>query len=112
MANNLTSNPIYIDTAATIWVSNYKASGDIVGTKNVLLMQWVDDNADIATAETLDMTINGIQVIGKTNFHDTAGSVDLPDVVRWQIGPFANGFPVTSLVVTTISHGVLYIWLE
>ena len=103
MANNLTSNPYYVDTAATLWTDT---------NKSILLMQWVDDNADIAAGDELAMTINGVSVDCKTNFHDTAASIDLNNVVIWQIGPFAQGFPVKSLVVDTISHGVLYIWLQ
>ena len=59
-----------------------------------------------------DLALSGVSVDCKTNFHDTAGSIDLNNVVIWQIGPFANGFPIQSFVVDTISHGVLYVWLQ
>ena len=108
MGNTLTSNPIYADTAATLWT----------GTKRVQLIQWCDDNADIADDDDLSITINGVTIAVKIQIPTTVGGTPVEDVspgpsgiCMWQIGPFAFPIPMTDVVLNTIDHGSLLLWL-
>lgn len=99
MANDLTSNPMYVDSAATLWANT---------NKMVRLVQWIDDNADIADDDDILVVINGVNIAGKIQL--TANAVE--NLCVWQLGPFSPGVTVQSFVVTTIDHGVLYVWLD
>lgn len=107
MGNTLTSNPVYVDTAATAWS----------GPGTVRLIQWCDDNADIADDDDLSITVNGVTIAVKAQIGTTGGGTPVEDVSPnvgnvcvWQIGPFNPGIPVTDFIVNTIDHGVLLIW--
>lgn len=102
MANNLNSNPVYIDAAA---------SSTLSGLSRIQLIQWVDDNADIANDDDLVMVINGVTVTIKPQRHETPASVDGGGVV-YEAGPFSRPIAVTDFSVTTIDHGALLVWLE
>lgn len=101
MANNLNSNPIYIDTAG--------ATSAI--TKRLYLrgVAWVSDETggdhDIAADDDflLHDAAGGDRIIGKQA--KSAGD-DL--YISWS-GP--NGFPVDGIYVTTMDGGVCYIYL-
>ncbi len=99
MANNLVTNPMTVDTAATLW------SGTI---KNVRYIQWIDDAADIADDDDLLIVINGATITGKIAL--TANTVN--NLCVWEFGPFDRGIPVDSFIVTTIDHGLLVIVVE
>lgn len=101
MANDLRSNPLRCDTAATIISS---AEGVLVQS-----IQWVDDDAAaggvIANTEDFVMTINGVklqayvavvatQIAGAMAYHLT-----LPVPIR-----------VHSMIVVSIDGGALFIW--
>ena len=103
MANILTSNPYVIDTAATIWPTATNK-----GTNRVRLIQWIDDNADIADDDDLVLTINGVAVTAKVQL--TNNTANTPTI--YEIGPFNPGIPVTSFEVTTIDHGILVVWVD
>ncbi len=109
MANKLTSNPIYVDTAATIW------SGD----KMVRLIQWIDDAGDIADDDDLSITINGVTIAAKIQIATTQGGSPVEDVSPnvgnvcvWEMGPFNPGIWINNFIVNTIDHGVLLIWVQ
>ncbi|MDY6834974.1 MAG: hypothetical protein SVY53_09280 [Chloroflexota bacterium] len=109
MANSLASNPLYIDTAATIWT----------GDKAVRLIQWIDDNADIADDDDLSITINGVTIAAKAQIATTGGgapvenvSPNVGNICVWQIGPFSPGVYIHNLIVNTIDHGVLLVWVQ
>ena len=109
MGNTLTKNPIYVDTAATAWS----------GTKWVRLIQWIDDAADIADDDDLSITINGLTMAMKIQIPTTTGATPVEDLTPgpsglcvWQVGPFNPGMPMTGLIVNTIDHGALHIWVD
>jgi hypothetical protein len=102
MANNLNSNPIYLDsTTGATW------SGD----KNVLLFQWVDDNADVAASDTCVFTVNGVTLTIAPQIEVTANYGALGPVI-YQIGPFTRGVPWTDFTLSAIGHGAVHIWVE
>ena len=108
MGNTLTSNPIYVDAAATAWT----------GDKKLRLIQWVDDAADIADNDDLSITINGVTIAVKIQIATTGGGApveavtpNVGNICVWQIGPFNPGIWVHDLVVNTIDHGALHIWV-
>ena len=100
MANNVTGNPITVDTTdTTLWS----------GTKTVRQIQWVNDADDIGDASSLVITTSG----GATPVTITIAVLDVsayPTSIQWECGPFNPGIPMTDIGVT-ISHGLLLIWL-
>ena len=96
MANLLTSNPMRVDTAATI----------ITVPTRVLLIQWIDEAADIADDDDLNITINQTAIAAKIAL--TANAIG--NIAVWTIGPFNPGLMVNNLVVTTIDNGALLIF--
>jgi len=97
MANDLSSNPLRIDTACTV-----VAQGD--PPIHVIFMQWGGDDSAaggaLTAGDNLVMTINGVRVQ-----HDTV--IALSENVSWQ---FSQPFCMTSFAVTAIDGGTLYIW--
>lgn len=97
MANNLSSNPLRIDTAATI------VSGEGNGI-SVTLMQWGGDDSAaggaLTAGDNLIMTMNGVRVQ-----YDTV--IALSENITWQ---FSRPFFIRSLTVDVIDGGTLYIW--
>ena len=57
MANNLVTNPMTVDTAATLWSNS---------VKYVKQVQWLDDGADIADDDDIVLVINGATITGKS----------------------------------------------
>ena len=100
MGNNLAANPIFVDTTdATLWS----------GTKNVRLIQWIDDNADIVHDSSVVFLINGVTLTAKIQpVNDQLGF----GAVAWQIGPFNPGIPMTDVGVTITSAGHVHIWVD
>ena len=97
MANDLHSNPLRIDQAATI-----VKEGD--PPIRVQLMQWGGDDTAAGGAlqagDNLIMTMNGVRVQ-----YDTV--IALSENITWQFSP---PFTVNTLVIDTIDGGTLYIW--
>ena len=56
MANDLVTNPMTVDTAATLWSNS---------VKYVRQVQWMDDGADIADDDSV-LVINGATITGKS----------------------------------------------
>lgn len=98
MANTLTTNPIFIDTAA----------GSTITNQRIMQIQWLDDASDVADGDDLSFTVNGVTIIMKANIGSDVGQI-LP--VVFEVGPFSRPFIVSSLVVNTIDHGVFLVWL-
>jgi hypothetical protein len=98
MANALTGNPIFIDTAA---------GSSVTGPFRMMLLQWVDDNADIADNGNLILIVNGVTIEATVQRGSTP---DGPGAVLWQIGPFSPGISIKDIEVNTISAGQVHIW--
>jgi hypothetical protein len=101
MANNLNSNPVYIDAAA---------SSELSGISRILLIQWVEDAGDIGNDDDLVMVVNGVTITIKPQRHETPASVDGGGVVYE--AAFSRPFVARDFSVTTIDHGALLVWLE
>lgn len=96
MANQVSGNPIVMDTAATL-----------SGRTTIRQIQWVDDAADIADDDDLVLKMNGVTITGKVAL--TAN--ELGTLVLYQAGPFNPGIDVEDFQVVTIDHGSLVVWL-
>lgn len=99
MANDITNNIKQIDTAG--------ATSAVTGLRKIRLIQWVDDNMDIADDDDLVLVLGKITISIKNKIGSDVGQ---QSVVVWQAGPFNPGYTVDGYSVTTIDHGVLYIW--
>jgi len=76
--------------------------------KHILLMQWVDDNGDIADGSNLIITINGVAI--EATLSQAADSL-LAGAVAWEMS-FPNGYGVRSLLIGTMTHGQVYIFFK
>lgn len=110
MANQTKSNPIVADTAASLWST---------GVRYVREIQWIDDAADIADSDDLNITINGAVIAAAIQVGTTGGGTPVENVSPnvgnlcvWRVGPFNPGIPVDNFVITTIDHGSLLIWTD
>lgn len=103
MATDLAVTNPYVVTAAsaTAWVWK-----DV--TKHPILIQWVDDNADIANGSNLILTINGVAVEATVQL----AAATVANSVVWEMSFPMGNFPVHSLLVGTMSHGQLYIFFK
>ena len=99
MADALTGNPLFFDTTG--------ATSKIDRHFEWRLIQWVDDNADIADNGNLIMTVNDVTL------EATVQRAATPDggAVLWQIGPFDSGMSINYFYLTTMSAGNLFIWV-
>ena len=100
MANQTNSNPISFDTVTGATLS---------GLSHVRLIQWIDDNADIADNGNLIMSINGVTLEATVQ---RGATPDGAGAVLWQIGPFNPGMPMKSITVSTLSAGAVLIWRD
>ena len=100
MANQTDSNPIRMEAAGTVWTGK---------VKNVRLIQWVDDNADLVDNSTLVLNINGVALTVVIQLD--ADFVSWNGAVVWEIGPFNPGVTVSDFIVTTMGTGELHIWV-
>lgn len=98
MANLLTSNPIFIDTAASSTVTN----------KKIQQIQWIEDNADIVDDDDLVFVINEVTITVKMQ---KTTDVGYQDTVIYQAGPFNIPIYARTFSVTTIDHGTLLVWV-
>ena len=97
MANDLTKNPMTVDTAATLWSAD---------NKYVQLVQWIDDGADLTDDDDIVLVINGATITGKIQIANNT----MNNLVAWEM-KFNPPFRIESFVVTTLDHGLLVIWL-
>lgn len=101
MANNLNSNPMYVDTAAVV------LAGPSVS--KIRAIQWIDDNADIADNADLDITFN------TTTFHVKIQRATTPSGeggTIYEMGSFNPGIPCGYLQVNIIDAGIVLIWRD
>lgn len=73
------------------------------------LIQWIDDNADIANDATLVMAINGQTLTAKLQF---TSDVAMSPITIWQIGPFNPGIRVDNINITALATGAVHIWFD
>ena len=99
MANVLTDRIKYIDTGG--------ATSAVTGKRKIRLIQWIDDASDIADGDDLVIVLGGTTITFKVTITSDIGEQAL---VKFQTGPFNPGYAVDGYSVTTIDHGVLYIW--
>ena len=99
MTNQVTRSPYIIDTNGT---TLFSAS---TGTKYIQLIQWLDDNADIANDDTIVLVINGNTITGKVQLEADKAN----NLVVWEM-KFSPYTKVDSFVVTSMGHGVLVVW--
>lgn len=99
MGNLLTSNPIFIDTAAVAWST---------GVKSIRMIQWLDDAADIADGDTLAVIINDATISMVIQVTDNTAN----NAAFWTFGPFNPGIPVSYFEVVTLGHGVLSVVVD
>ncbi len=99
MANSIAGNPKIFDTTG--------ATSAITGPFKFRLIQWVDDNADVADNANLILTINGETV------EATIQRAVTPDAaaVLWEIGPFDSGMQIDTFELTTMTAGHLHMWV-
>jgi invasion protein IalB len=71
------------------------------------MIQWIDDAADIADDDDLNITINQTTIAAKIAL--TANEVG--NVAVWTM-TYPLGLMVNNLVVTTIDHGTLLVFIE
>jgi len=96
MANVLTSNPIYIDTAA----------GSTITNKRVVLIQWQDEAGDLADDEDLSLTINGVTFAMKNKL---ATDVGQQPIIIWEAA-FSVPIFIDTMVVNVIDDGAVLVW--
>ena len=101
MANNLTSNPILIDTAS---------GSTLTGLYQIQQIQWIDDNADIVSTDDLNFTLNGVTVNIRVKRDNTAASIDWNGIL-YNAGPFAKPILARDFVVNAVDNGAVLIWL-
>ena len=102
--SNLNSNPLFIDgalTAAT-WIAKFPSP------VSVRLIQWVDDNGDLAHDSTITLVINKVSLVVK--IQPLASELAFGGTA-WQIGPFSPGISVSELAVGAMLTGNLHIWI-
>ena len=108
MANKTDTNPMVIDTAATLWTAEPRAATFSLGGRRIRQIQWIDDAADIANDDDLVIAINGATITAKI-----AMTVDtVCNLAVWTLGPFNPGIHVHTFIVTTIDHGSLLVFLD
>ena len=102
MGNVMYSNPKVLDTVG---------SPSELKDFSLRLLQWVDDNADIADNSNLIMTLNGVAL--EATLQMDAGAAGFgPNAVVWQIGPFSPGIHITSFRLDTLSAGQVHVWVN
>jgi hypothetical protein len=99
MANALTGNPVYIDTAANSTMNDVK----------IQQLQWIDTATSIVSGDDLSFTLDTVTVAIKANVFTAVGD---GKVIVYEFGPF--GFPVFAgtFVVNVIDNGAVLVWLK
>ena len=101
MANDLTCNPLVIDTAA--------ATAILSGYLDITNIRWVDYNNDIADGDQAVVNNAASKTIWETRCTATGAGVPL-DVKDETAFPF--GLQVKGLIVPTLTHGKVYIYFK
>jgi len=98
-ANILTSNPIFIDTAA---------GSTLTGEQKIQLIQWIATGTP-TDLDDLSFTLNGVTITTIVPITGTAGEEAYPCVL-FQAGPFARPIRAEDFVVNTLDSGVVLVW--
>ena len=102
MADLVTTNP-YVVTAASATAYVWK---DV--TKHPVLIQWVDDNGDIANGSNLILTINGVSVEATIQL----AAATVANSAVWELSFPMGNVSIHSLLVPTMSHGQVIIFFR
>ena len=99
-ANVLTSNPVFIDTAA---------GSTLTGQRQIQLIQW------IATAlptdlDGLSFTLDGVTITTLVPITDALNEEAYPGVL-YEAGPFTKPILAKDFVVNTLDTGIVLVWL-
>jgi len=101
MSNTLTSNPIIVDTAA--------ATVLLTGPLNITKIRWYDSGADIAEGDSAVVQDAAGNVIWA---HRMGGVGTVADLVPPVESSFIPGHRSSGLLVPTLTHGTLHIYLD
>lgn len=99
-ANILTSNPVFIDTAA---------SSTLTGQRHIQLIQWIATGTP-TDDDDLSFTLNGVTITTVVPITGTANEEAYPCVL-YQAGPFAVPINAKDFVVNTLDSGIVLVWL-
>ena len=100
MANILTGNPIFWDTAG--------ATSAITDRKIVKLFQWIASGGDIADNDTCVIVVNGVTL---TAAIERPTDVGFSPTVLWELNFGDNGMVWDSCSLTTMGTGQCHIWV-
>jgi len=110
MANAIRSNPLRVDTAATVIAANSASAAQPCA---VQLIQWCDDHGAaggaIAAEDDLTMTINGTTVQLQVGTVIVASQASTQSALLWE-AVLNPPVLIDSLAVGTIDGGTVYIW--
>jgi hypothetical protein len=101
MANALTWNPIKVDTAA--------ATALLTSRLHITKIRWVDSGGDIAEG---DQAIVKDKAGNPVWEHRAGGVGTVADLVPNVESDFNPPLVVTGLIVSTLTHGTLYIYCD
>jgi len=108
MANNLNSNPLFLDTTGATSEWGHYADPGGTSAKQVKLFQWVGSGGDIADNDTCVMVVNGVTL---TAAIERPTDVGFSPTVLWELDFGPSGISWNSFSLTTIGTGVVHIWL-
>lgn len=93
MSNDLTSNPMYVDTAAALWTDGRKLKA----------IAWLNDSANPIDADDdlLVSKASGAVILSKRAAYDGDGV---------EMYHFPADFRPTGVTITTIDNGHLHVW--
>jgi hypothetical protein len=101
MANNLTGNPVIVDTAA--------ATPLLTGMLNITKIRWWDSGADIAEGDSAIVQDAAGAVVWS---HRAGGIGTVADLVPPVESNFVPGHAIKGLLIPTLTHGTLHIYLD
>jgi len=100
VANNLKSNPVYIDAAA---------ASTLTGESKIQLIQWIV-TALPTDLDALSFTLNGVTITTVVPVTDAVNEEAYPCVL-YQAGPFTRPIRAEDFVVNTLATGIVLVWL-
>ena len=101
MSNVLTGNPVVVDTAA--------ATALLTGKINITKIRWWDSGADIAEGDSAVVQDRAGNVVWS---HRAGGVGTVGGFVPPVESDFVPSFNIQGLLVPTLTHGTLHIYLD
>jgi len=99
MSNYVNGNPIVCDTFT---------SDVAIGDTKILLIQWIDDNGDLAHDSIFSYTVNGFTV--NVQIQPLADKTGFGGVA-YQLGPFSAPVSVNDLTIESeTTGGMVVVW--